>query len=165
MNDSPTRFPAPAGPAPSAPAAPDSGRRRTVPLDPDEALRLLAGAPLGRIVFTRQALPAIRPVNHIVDDGHIIIRTHESGALVLSTKEAGTRGVVVAYEADDIDTTTRLGWSTVVTGYCHLVTDPDDLARYERLLTPWSDQTMDQVVRIRPDLVTGIRLVHVAETD
>ena len=70
----------------------------------------------------------------------------------------GEQGVVVAYEADAIDPDTHLGWSVVVTGYAHLVTDADELARYRALLRPWMDRTMDYAVRIRPDLVTGIRL-------
>ncbi|MGP4095485.1 pyridoxamine 5'-phosphate oxidase family protein [Nonomuraea sp. KM90] len=41
-----------------------------------EALRLLARVPFGRIVFTRQALPAVRPVNHLVVDGQIVIRSN-----------------------------------------------------------------------------------------
>ncbi|MBD0710428.1 MULTISPECIES: pyridoxamine 5'-phosphate oxidase family protein [unclassified Streptomyces] len=140
------------------------GPRRTIELDADEALRLLGSVPLGRIVFTRQALPAIRPVNHLLEGGDVVIRTHEGSALTLSAQEAGAPGVVVAYEADAIDSVTRLGWSAVVTGYCHLVTDPAEVARYRALLEPWSDQHLDQVVRIRPDLVTGIRLVDPAET-
>ncbi|HEY8983128.1 MAG TPA: pyridoxamine 5'-phosphate oxidase family protein, partial [Streptomyces sp.] len=67
-------------------------------------------------------------------------------------------GVVVAYEADDIDPWTHLGWSVVVTGYAHLVTDPRELARYDRLLRPWTDRTMEHAVRIQPSLVTGVRL-------
>lgn len=133
--------------------------RRTVELDTDEALRLLAGVPLGRIVFTRRALPAVRPVNHLVDGGDIVVRTHEGAALTLQAREAGSNGVVVAYEADDIDLDARLGWSVVVTGYCRLVDDPEEAARYRAVLRPWTDQRTDHVVRIRPDLVTGVRLV------
>ncbi|MFE0703837.1 pyridoxamine 5'-phosphate oxidase family protein [Streptomyces sp. NPDC058872] len=133
-------------------------RRRVVELDPEEALRLLSRTPLGRIVFTRHALPAIRPVHHLVDAGEIIVRTHEEAALTTRTREAGACGVVVAYEADEIDLVTRLGWSVVVTGYCTVVTDPQEAARYQAMLHPWTDQHLDRVVRIRPDLVTGIRL-------
>ncbi|MFC8348497.1 pyridoxamine 5'-phosphate oxidase family protein [Streptomyces sp. NPDC057280] len=127
-------------------------------LDSSEALRLLAGVPLGRVVFTRHALPQIRPVNHVVDGGDIVIRTHEGAALTSHTGQADGQGVVVAYEADLIDPDTHLGWSVVVTGYAHLVTDPRELARYRAMLRPWVEQTMDYAVRIHPDLVTGILL-------
>ncbi|MDN3028438.1 pyridoxamine 5'-phosphate oxidase family protein [Streptomyces sp. S.PB5] len=141
-------------------AATAVGPRHTVSLDPDEALRLLGSVPLGRVVFTQKALPAVRPVNHVLDDGDIVIRTHDGAALVSTAQQDGDHGVVVAYEADDIDPATHLGWSVVVTGYCRLVTDPEQVARYQEMLHPWSDHRMDHVVRIRPDLITGVRLVN-----
>ncbi|KAB2976283.1 pyridoxamine 5'-phosphate oxidase family protein [Streptomyces sp. SS1-1] len=134
------------------------GPRRRIELDAAEALRLLGSVSLGRIVFTRHALPTVRPVNHALDGGDIVIRTHEGAALTSRTERAGDPGVVVAYEADAIDPRTHLGWSVVVTGYARPVTDPEDLARCRALVRPWVDQAMDQVVRIRPDLVTGILL-------
>ncbi|MFJ9535869.1 pyridoxamine 5'-phosphate oxidase family protein [Streptomyces sp. NPDC101225] len=134
------------------------GPRRSIELDRAEAWRLLGSVSLGRIVFTRHALPTIRPVNHILDDGDIVIRTHEGAALTSRTRESASTGVVVAYEADAIDPRTHLGWSVVATGFAHLVTDPREIDRYRRLLHPWVQQTMDYAVRIRPDLITGIRL-------
>ncbi|WAZ19507.1 pyridoxamine 5'-phosphate oxidase family protein [Streptomyces cinnabarinus] len=135
-----------------------AGPRRSIELDSAEALRLLGSVSFGRIVFTQHALPTIRPVNHVLDGGDIVIRTHDGAALTSRTRQSGSPGVVVAYEADVIDPLTHLGWSVVVTGYAHLVTDADELARYATLLHPWSQQMMNYAVRIRPDLVTGVRL-------
>ncbi|WP_031088620.1 pyridoxamine 5'-phosphate oxidase family protein [Streptomyces sp. NRRL WC-3549] len=132
--------------------------RRTVELTAAQAMALLAGAPLGRIVFTRHALPAIRPVNHLVDAGRIVIRTHRDSDLFQQARQHGGLGVVVAYQADDIDPLTHQGWSVVATGYCHPVTDPEALLRYQRLIRPWPDRPMEAAVRISPDLVTGVRL-------
>ncbi|MFI0813085.1 pyridoxamine 5'-phosphate oxidase family protein [Streptomyces echinatus] len=135
--------------------------QRRVDLDRAEALRLLGSVSLGRVVFTRQALPTVRPVNHILDGGDIVIRTHEGAALTSRAKESQSAGVVVAYEADAIDPETHLGWSVVVTGYARLVTDPAELARLRGLLVPWMRQPeMDQAVRIRPELVTGVLLTE-----
>ncbi|MBC2906940.1 pyridoxamine 5'-phosphate oxidase family protein [Streptomyces cupreus] len=70
---------------------------RMVDLEREESLKLLAGAPMGRVGFTHQALPVIRPVNHLVnDDGDIVIRTH-AGAALLATASASE---VVVYEAE-----------------------------------------------------------------
>jgi len=135
---------------------PSTPARRSVELGHAEALKLLGSVSLGRVVFTRQALPTVRPVNHVLVDGALVIRTHERAALTLHAEHGA--GVVVAYEADDIDPWTHLGWSVVVTGYAHLVTDPRELARYDALLRPWVDRTMEHAVRIQPTLVTGIRL-------
>lgn len=133
---------------------------RMVELSRDEALKLLGTVHLGRVAFTDQALPAIRPVNHLVDDGDIIVRTHGGSALLARALQSE----VVAYEADEIDAATRTGWSVVVTGTATRVTDPGALIRYERLLMPWVDAEMGQVVRIRPEIVSGYRLVGVART-
>ncbi|MER5599181.1 pyridoxamine 5'-phosphate oxidase family protein [Streptomyces sp. NPDC002265] len=144
--------------------ADDDGRsdtseaRRSVELDGAEALRLLGSVSLGRIVFTRHALPTVRPVNHVLIDGDIVIRTHGDATLTRYTRQTGGEGAVVAYEADDIDPDTHLGWSVVVTGFARLVTDPRELARYRALLRPWVSQRMDHAVRISPDLITGVRL-------
>jgi hypothetical protein len=139
------------------------GPRRSIELDSAEALRLLGSVSLGRVVFTRNALPTIRPVNHVLDGSDIIIRTHEGAALTSHTRQTGPSGVVVAYEADTIHPDTHLGWSVVATGYAHLVTDPQELAHYQSMLDPWVQQTMDYAVRIHPDLVTGILLTDAGQ--
>lgn len=40
-----------------------------------------------------------------------------------------------------------------------LVRDPDAITRYQRLLEPWVAGDMDYVIAIRPQFITGIRLV------
>ncbi|MRH87622.1 pyridoxamine 5'-phosphate oxidase family protein [Nocardia sp. SYP-A9097] len=133
--------------------------RRSVQLRRAEALRLLASVSFGRVIFTRDALPAVRPVNHLVDDGEIVIvRTRLTSRLTSVVR--AEPDVVVAYEADDIDPIAQLGWSVVVTGIARPVTDPELIARYERLLRPWVDGAMDSIVAIEPTLVSGMRLVE-----
>lgn len=135
---------------------PPQDGRRLVELERAAALRLLASVPLGRVVFTHKALPAVRPVNHLVDDGHIIIRTH-AGAGILS---AAASSVVVAYEVDQIDNERRLGWSVIVTGPAHLVRDAAAAERYGRLLRSWVDEPRaDLFLRIRIDLISAFELV------
>jgi nitroimidazol reductase NimA-like FMN-containing flavoprotein (pyridoxamine 5'-phosphate oxidase superfamily) len=131
---------------------PAAGAQR---LDDAEALRLLASVDYGRIVFTLKTLPAIRPVNHLFDDGRIIIRTRLTAAI--STALRSSDGVVVAYEADNIDTQTRTGWSVVVTGRAYTITDPDQVARYEQLLHPWVNYA-DTVVAVEPGIIFGFRI-------
>lgn len=121
-----------------------------------ESLRLLGSRSLGRVVFTDQALPAIRPVNHLLDGDQIIIRSHSGAALLTAARQE----VVVAYEADAIDPEEHLGWSVVVTGVARLVEDPEAVERYRRLLRPWVARRMDQVIAISSDLVTGFELVR-----
>ncbi|GAB0102712.1 pyridoxamine 5'-phosphate oxidase family protein [Nocardia sp. JMUB6875] len=132
--------------------------RTMVNLTREESLGLLAGVPFGRVVFSRDALPAIRPVNHIVDGDLVVIRTRLSSRLTSAVRTDSE--VVVAYEADEIDPVNRLGWSVVVTGIARTVTDPMRVARYNRLVRPWIDGLMDTIVAVEPTLVTGVRLVE-----
>jgi len=134
------------------------GPREVVELDRAEALRLLASVGHGRVVFTRDALPAIRPVNHLVDNDRVIVRTRLTSKVSTAVRSTDS-GVVVAYEADDLDSRRQLGWSVVVTGMATTITDPGHIARYEQLLRPWVNKVMDTVIAIEPEIVTGIRFV------
>ena len=122
-----------------------------------EAMRLLASVEYGRVVFTLKALPAVRPVNHVVDEGRIIIRTRLTTAIstVVASADAG---VVVAYEADDFDSQSQSGWSVVATGWAHRVKDPGQVSHYERLLHAWVNHA-DTVLAIEPQVVTGFHII------
>jgi len=76
----------------------------------DEALRLLASAPVGRVVFTLRALPAVLPVNFVLDGDAVVFRTAPGSKLT-----AAVRNAVVAFQVDQIDPQTQTGWSVVVT--------------------------------------------------
>ncbi|GGS61802.1 hypothetical protein GCM10010206_24950 [Streptomyces cinerochromogenes] len=124
-------------------------------LDRRACLRLLGGVPVGRVVYTQQALPAVLPVNFRLDtDSSVVLRTAAGSELVRAVD-----GAVVAFEADEFDAVTHSGWSVVVTGRAALVTDP---AEHERLARYGPDSWMpvgDGVfVRIESDMVTGRRL-------
>ncbi|MEU3249891.1 pyridoxamine 5'-phosphate oxidase family protein [Streptomyces sp. NPDC006997] len=137
------------------------GNNRFRALDQQECLRLLAKAPVGRIVYTRQALPAVLPVNFSLDtDGSVVLRTAPGSDLVRAVD-----GVVVAFEVDDFDAETQSGWSVVVTGRADLVTDP---AEHERLTRTgprsWVADRNGVFLRVEPGLVTG-REITAAEGD
>jgi nitroimidazol reductase NimA-like FMN-containing flavoprotein (pyridoxamine 5'-phosphate oxidase superfamily) len=132
------------------------GPRQAVELIPIECWRLLRGASVGRVVFTMGALPAIRPVNHLVDGQSIIIRSHLGSAIA---GRASRDGAVVCYEADEIDPDRHTGWSVVATGLARLIRDPGSAGRYKEELEPWAAGVMDQVIAITPQTITGIRLV------
>lgn len=131
--------------------------RRLEELSPQESMRLLRGASLGRIVFTARALPAIRPVCHLVDGDYIVIRVDDGAPIISALKSAA--GSVVAYEADAIDPVDQLGWTVTVIGVAHRVTDRHETARYRHALRSWAGGANDQVVAIHTDMVSGLRLV------
>ncbi|WP_327318802.1 pyridoxamine 5'-phosphate oxidase family protein [Streptomyces sp. NBC_01235] len=121
-------------------------------LERQESLRLLAKVPVGRVVYTRQALPAVLPINFCLDtDDSVLLRTSRDSDLVRAID-----GVVVAFEADEFDAETRSGWSVVVTGRATVVTDP---AEHDRLSqvgpTSWMPPRESVFVRIESEMVTG----------
>lgn len=130
--------------------------RRMQELTRAQALELLSSVPIGRLVFNHHALPAIRPVNHLVEGESIVVRA-TAGATITSV--AGRSGVVVAYEADALDTARQIGWSVIVVGTARLLDDDAAAERYRSLLTPWLSGPMDDVITIAADVVTGYRMV------
>ncbi|WP_327318763.1 pyridoxamine 5'-phosphate oxidase family protein [Streptomyces sp. NBC_01235] len=125
-------------------------------LERQECLRLMAKVPVGRIVYTRQALPAVLPVNFSLDrDGAVLLRTSATSELVRAID-----GAVVAFETDDVDAARHSGWSVVVTGTATVVTDP---AEHERLArtgpVSWVPAPQEIFVRVESELVTGRELV------
>ncbi|MDC0765394.1 pyridoxamine 5'-phosphate oxidase family protein [Streptomyces sp. HD] len=121
-----------------------------------ECLRLLATASVGRIVHTRQALPAVLPVNFCLDtDTAVVLRTAADSELARAID-----GVVVAFEADEVDAVAHAGWSVVVTGRATVVTDPAEFGRLARTgPRSWVASPVEVFVRIEPELVTGRELV------
>ena len=120
----------------------------------NECLMLLASVPVGRIIYTRRALPAVELVNFALDHGDIVIRTDQSGKLA-----AATRGAVVAFEADQLDLAGQAGWSVTAIGPSSEVTDPDELVRLRAIgLKSWAPGTRDHFIRISPVMLNGRRL-------
>jgi uncharacterized protein len=123
-------------------------------LSRDECIHLMGSVPVGRIVYTRQALPAVELVNFALDGGDVIIRTDAGGKLA-----AATRGAVVAFEADSVDAHGHAGWSVTVVGHARAVTDSEELHRLEQIpLTPWAPGKRDHFIRISSAIVSGRRI-------
>ncbi|MER7677311.1 MULTISPECIES: pyridoxamine 5'-phosphate oxidase family protein [unclassified Streptomyces] len=132
---------------------PDDGFRE---LDRQECLVLLVRAPVGRIVHTRHALPAVLPLTFSLDaDSAVLLRTAADSDLARAVD-----GVVVAFEADEVDARAHSGWSVVVTGRATVVTDPVEHGRLSRTgPRSWAASPGDVFIRIEPELVTGRELV------
>ncbi|MET8860840.1 pyridoxamine 5'-phosphate oxidase family protein [Streptomyces sp. NPDC004579] len=132
---------------------PDDGFRE---LGRQECLDRLGGAPIGRLVHTRDALPAVLPVDFSLDDeSAVVLRTSADSELARSID-----GVVVAFEADSVDATAHSGWSVVVTGRALVVSDP---AQHDHLTRTgprsWMASPHYVFIRITSELVTGRELV------
>jgi hypothetical protein len=152
-----------------------SSSRQLATVTRQQALSLLAGVDLGRIIFTAHAMPAIRPASHLIEEGDLIVRSHDGSVVTLAGDAAelavgdegltgAERNTVVAYQADALDTNARLGWSVVITGTAEPVLDPADRERYASALEAWT-RDEGQILRIRPGIVTGYRVVEPTGTE
>ncbi|MFC6087614.1 pyridoxamine 5'-phosphate oxidase family protein [Sphaerisporangium aureirubrum] len=119
-----------------------------------QCLELLSLTPVGRIVFTDRALPSVQPVNFLLDGQSIVIRTASASKLAAATRDA-----VVAFEADDIDVTTRTGWSVTAVGHATAVTQPHQIQRLATLpLIRWAPGGQDHYIMIHTEQISGRRL-------
>ena len=127
--------------------------RRLEILSKSDCLMLRRSAPIGRIGVSIGALPVILPVNFVVVDTDIVIRTTAGTKLAAATANA-----VVAFEVDGIDACSCSGWSVLVQGIAAAVTDPSELEQLSQLaLEPWTG-TDGHYIRIATRLVSGRRL-------
>ncbi|MGY1605032.1 pyridoxamine 5'-phosphate oxidase family protein [Geodermatophilus sp. SYSU D00815] len=86
------------------------------PLDQAECLRLLGTTRIGRLAYTRSALPVVRPVSFRLREGDVVIPARLGSPLL-----DAVRGAVVAFEADAYDDEGRTGWTVSVTGPSRVV--------------------------------------------
>ncbi|WP_113701553.1 pyridoxamine 5'-phosphate oxidase family protein [Nonomuraea lactucae] len=123
-------------------------------LSREECLRLLSSTPIGRIVFTDRALPAVQPVTFRLDGESVVIRTAAGSKLA-----AATRHAVVAFEVDEFDPEARTGWSVTAVGHARAVHDPEEIERLSALpLTAWAPGERDHYIVVDVEQVTGRRI-------
>lgn len=123
-------------------------------LEREECLTLLASVPVGRIVFTDRALPAVQPVNFVLDGDRIVIRTTAGSRLASAAGDA-----VVAFEADEFDALSRTGWSVTMVGHARAVRDRTEIAELSLLpLTPWAPGGRERFIVLHVQQISGRRI-------
>lgn len=121
-------------------------------MDRAECLALLEADDVGRLAIVQGNVPAIFPVNYVLDGTDIVFRT------AAGSKVAHGPGTVAAFEIDDLDRESRTAWSVVAVGRLELVTDeqPDLLVHLRQLpISPWAGGTRDILMRLIPGTITG----------
>jgi Pyridoxamine 5'-phosphate oxidase len=123
-------------------------------LDREQSVDLLQQVLVGRLIFTEQALPAVRPVECRWWRGDVVIRIADPAIL-----SAASRNRIVAFETDELDADLHRGWSVTVVGHAQVITEVPDLVELSGLFSrPWVGGRHDFFVRIRTEKVTGRRL-------
>jgi nitroimidazol reductase NimA-like FMN-containing flavoprotein (pyridoxamine 5'-phosphate oxidase superfamily) len=142
-------------PAPEGkPRGPAERTRVLRALTPPECFDLLEPGGVGRVGFTAANGIMVLPVNFAVAGKAIIFRTAPDTLLALYANGQ------VSFEADRLDETLREGWSVLMHGHSHQVTEEREVKYLERALKlePWAVGARDVYVRITPNRISGRRI-------
>jgi nitroimidazol reductase NimA-like FMN-containing flavoprotein (pyridoxamine 5'-phosphate oxidase superfamily) len=129
-------------------------------LDREDCLELLRAELVGHVALTSRALPVVLPVNFAVLDGDIVWRSAQGTKLNETSAD-----LVVAFEADHYEPDHTQGWTVMVQGLAHVVTNVEELDRAKELaLESWTlEGAADRYVCLVPNVVTGRRMRGPAE--
>lgn len=131
-------------------------------LDAAECLRLVAGQQIGRVAYNGRLGPMVLPVNYRLFEDSIVFRTAQGSAM----DEDLTTGIadaeyLIAFEIDELDPDRQEGWSVLIHGSAHHVTDADERSSLTQAgVTPWVGGVRDLYMRIRPTHIAGRRITH-----
>jgi nitroimidazol reductase NimA-like FMN-containing flavoprotein (pyridoxamine 5'-phosphate oxidase superfamily) len=127
-------------------------------LSREECLALLASHRFGRLaVSTGEGAPVVRPVNYGFDESSqsVVFRT-----AVGSGFQALLRSAQATFEIDDVEDRARSGWSVIMSGVPHEVTEPDEIKRLDGLhVDSWAPGQKSHWMGIRALTVSGRRIV------
>ncbi|MDT7844944.1 pyridoxamine 5'-phosphate oxidase family protein [Streptomyces justiciae] len=126
---------------------------RMVELSGAEALWLLEGSSLGRLVYAHRDATTVRPARHVWEYGRLVVRTPVPAQSVAAT---------ATYQVDEIRAVHGTGWTVTVHGPGEVITDPDEAAHHHRTLAGWTHGPHDTLLRLHPKTVTGFRLSRAA---
>ncbi|GII28850.1 pyridoxamine 5'-phosphate oxidase family protein [Planotetraspora mira] len=129
-------------------------------LDKDECLRLIAPGGVGRIAFGAGAGPVILPVNYVIVEGVVLIRTAFGGPMDQDLR-SGVEGceLVIAFEVDRFDHAAREGWSVLIRGGAHhVVSDSEHAAAAASGLESWAGGERELYIKVVPVEISGRRV-------
>jgi nitroimidazol reductase NimA-like FMN-containing flavoprotein (pyridoxamine 5'-phosphate oxidase superfamily) len=139
----------------STPSGPTAHNRRFLrALSPTECFDLLEPGGIGRVGITAAEGVIILPVNFAVTGQAIIYRTAPDTLLALHANAH------ISFEVDHCDQALHEGWSVLVHGHAHEVTDEHQVKQLENTtrLEPWAPGARDVYVRIAPTQISGRRI-------
>jgi uncharacterized protein len=132
-----------------------------VALSRSECLSLMDRGAIGRVVFTESALPAVQPVNYVLDGEEVLFRTRNGSKLA-----AASRHTVVGFQVDEFDVTTKVGWSVLGIGEAYEIVAPQRLAEIADIMPPpWVSDHVDHTICIPLQRLTGRRIALTARTE
>jgi nitroimidazol reductase NimA-like FMN-containing flavoprotein (pyridoxamine 5'-phosphate oxidase superfamily) len=129
-------------------------RRFLRALSPTECFDLIEPGGIGRVGIAAAHGVIILPVNYAVKGRAIVYRTAPDTLLALHVNTQ------VSFEVDQCDEILHEGWSVLVQGHAHEVTDEHQLKQIEATtdLKPWAPGARDVYVRLAPTVISGRRI-------
>lgn len=136
----------------SGPATSGSGSVSELSLE--ECYRLIGQDGIGRIALCTDDGPIIIPVNYIMENEAVIVRTAAYSVLGEHAQQD------MAFEVDSLHQEERQGWSVVLVGKCERIEDIEQMTelRASRRLEPWAAGSRHLFIRLTPRRVTGRRI-------
>jgi nitroimidazol reductase NimA-like FMN-containing flavoprotein (pyridoxamine 5'-phosphate oxidase superfamily) len=133
--------------------------RTIIELDEAESLKLVSRGGIGRIAYQSRFGPAVLPVNYKWHDGAVVFRTARHSALDEDLQTGIVGGdYLVAFEIDEIDEAGRQGWSVLIQGPAHHVSEAERESAERAGVEPWPAGERELFMRIVPNRVTGRRI-------
>lgn len=124
------------------------------PLTPADCLAYLGSGGVGRFLFEEERGPVALPVNFAMLGEDVVFRTSPG-----TSESAGVLQQRVSFEVDHLDEALGEGWSVLLSGHAHVVTDPAELAQVQALrIEPWPGGQRDLYLRLVPTVITGRRI-------
>lgn len=120
----------------------------------DECWELLATMQFARLAWNSGTGPILLPVNFVVHGREIWMRTTAYSAIAEQVDESP-----IAVEVDDVDRETHVGWSVLLRGRAEVIYHEEQVPDEVHALHTWPSGARPLWVRLRPDIVTGRRLV------
>lgn len=131
-----------------------SGPGQLARLSRDECVELLASRQFGRFAYVASARALdVVPVNYVCRrDGSIVFRSGPGPKL-----SAADRCDVVAFQVDNIDEDSHIGWSVLVVGRARRLSH-DEVRGLGDIPQPWANGPRYQFVLVQPTRIEGRRL-------
>ena len=140
----------------SLPPKPAPRRGTHAPLPADECWRLLDTTTVGRLGFTADDGVVILPVNFLIFEQRVILRTEPQTSIAALAEGRDE----VAFEVDHHDDLNQSGWSVLLQGSTAEL-DADEAARAvasTHRLGPWAPGDRSLVIALTPRNISGRRV-------
>jgi uncharacterized protein len=121
-------------------------------LNAEDSFELIGGGTIGRIAVSVGALPALIPVQYVVDDGDILIQLDDGFGCRIAD------GCVLGFEVDQFDAARRSGWSVLIIGTAKSLDAAEVEAATGEPLPHRDDHPHCKYMRLHPGTVTGRRI-------